>query len=252
MHMARIRSPNYPQIGLPAAIERVRLIYKVERQNRMERDVAVKVMGFGGYNGASAAILSAILKYGLLERPADGVLRVSDLAVRILVPHEEAEKLEALNEAAFNPPLFKELSERWPDARPSDHSLRSYLTRRGFADNALEGVMNAYEETLSLVDHHGAHNDEVNFKSEAQSELSPPVEPHEKLATSTMAKVEPAVLYAEAGPSMNLVRTKGGYVVQLGGAVLSKEHVDEVVTLLTALKSSMPDKAHSEDRVEDT
>lgn len=241
--MARIRSPNYPQISLPGAIERARSIYKAERQNRVDRDVALRLMGFGGYNGASAAILSAVQKYGLLERLGDGEVRVSDLAVRILVPHDDVEKLQAIHEAASNPPLFKELAERWPETHPSDHSLRTYLTRRGFADSALEGVMRAYAETLSLVNDHMPQYDPAPIEEQEMEEIEPNPAMAAKVPSANITPSEPAVFAAEAGPGMNLVRTKGGYVVYLSGAVLSKEHVDEVVTLLTALKASMPDKA---------
>ena len=65
--MARTRSPNYPYIGLPAAIERVRKIYDKEHRNRMSRDVVAKHLGFGSLNGVSLSVISALGKFGLLE-----------------------------------------------------------------------------------------------------------------------------------------------------------------------------------------
>ena len=56
--MARTRSPNYPYIGLPAAIERVRKIYDKEHRNRMSRDVVAKHLGFGSLNGVSLSVIS--------------------------------------------------------------------------------------------------------------------------------------------------------------------------------------------------
>lgn len=243
--MARIRSPNYPQIGLGAAIERVRMIYKSERQNRIDRDTAVKLMGFGGYNGASAGVLSAINKYGLLIGDAGGEreMKVSDLAVRILVPHDDGEKAEAIAEAAGNPPLFKELAERWPDNPPSDPSLRSYLTRRGFADSALEAVIRSYEETHALV-----RETATQYKDDPEpSEETEAVEVHQQEAVRSggLEARNTGVPTAKltTGPGLELVRSTGGYIVKLTGAVLTQGHVDEVVTLLTALKASMPIEA---------
>ncbi|MCP1468675.1 cell division septation protein DedD [Sphingobium sp. OAS761] len=252
--MARIRSPNYPQISLPAALERVRLVYKVERQNRIDRDDALKLMGFGGYNGASAGVLSALLKYGLFEDLGSREMRVSDLAVKIIVPHNDEEKASAIAEAAAKPPLFQELAERWPDNHPSEHSLRTYLTRRGFADSALENVIKSYADTLGLVNALNPQSafDEENDVSDRKgvqvaSEASTSTAPPAPSPTHSIAQSQPV----SEGPGMNLVRAKGGYVVYLSGAVLSKEHVDEVVTLLSALKASMPDKAAiSEDELE--
>lgn len=234
--MSRIRSPNYPQIGLGAAIERARLIYKAERQNRISRDTAVKLMGFGGYNGASAGVLSAVLKFGLLEGQGEE-MRVSDLAVRILVPHDDDEKAEAIREAAANPPLFVEMAERWPNDPPSDHSLRAYLTRRGFADSALEAVIKSYWDTASLVRDAGPQYDPAPAADEGQDEVDEQTQ--DRGAERPLAPPPPPPSPAQ-GPGLNLTRTEAGYIVQLSGAVLTQKHVDEVVTLLTALKASMP------------
>lgn len=239
--MARIRSPNYPQIGLGASIERVRMIYKSKRQNRIDRDTAVKLMGFGGYNGASAGVLSAINKYGLLVGDAGGEkeMKVSDLAVRILVPHDDEEKARAIADAAGNPPLFKELAERWPDDPPSDHSLRSYLTRRGFADSALESVIKSYEDTHALVretmTQYGAPLDADEEPDDVDVQQSEPPRP-----TETSVEALPVAAPLAGGPGLNLIRTERGYIVQLSGTVMSKMHVDEVVNLLSALRASIP------------
>ena len=252
--MARIRSPNYPQIGLGAAIERVRMIYKAERQNRVDRDTAVKLMGFSGYNGASAGVLSAVLKFGLLEGAGEKDMKVSDLAVRILVPHTEKEKGDAISEASQKPPLFVELSERWPNDPPSDPSLRSYLTRRGFADSALEGVMKSYWDTLGLVretapqynpdppEDDGSDDFDMLMRDAPAGKAgleSPPA----PLASPSVPVPVPVPVTMPSGPGMNLVRTDAGYIVQLSGSVLTKGHVDEVVALLTALKASIADVA---------
>jgi len=149
--MSRIRSPNYPALSLPTAVERARSIHANEGQNAAPREVIVRHMGFGGLNGASASALSAISKYGLIEAVKDGDIRLTDLAMRILYPHSPEEKQEALLEAAFKPALFVELREKWPDRPPSDDSLRSYLVRKGFSQGALDQVIQFYRETLEIA-----------------------------------------------------------------------------------------------------
>jgi hypothetical protein len=239
--VARIRSPNYPAIGLTAAVERARAIHKAERHNRMDRDTVVRLMGFGGYNGASAGVLSAVIKYGLLELVADGEYKITDLAARILVPHDENEKAAAIVEAATKPPLFVELNERWPDDPPSDPSLTSYLLRRGFADSAIEGVMRSYRETLGLVRESAPQYDSVPEDGEGSVEMDVQAEDRGGERRIQPPALAPALAPVSHGPGLNLIRTETGYIVQLSGAVLTKGHVDEVVTLLTALKASMPD-----------
>jgi hypothetical protein len=149
--MARIRSPNHPAISLPDAIEKVRLIHGNDRQSVLDKEVVAQHMGYGGLNGLSNRLISALVRYGLLEEVNGDRARVSALAMRILFPASEADMATAINEAAFGPPLFAEMREQWPDGVPSDASLRSYLARRNFADDAIDRVMDAYKATVGLV-----------------------------------------------------------------------------------------------------
>ena len=146
--MSRVRSPNYPAMSLPDAIDRVRTIHKAEGKNSMGRETIAKLLGFSGINGASATAISAISKYGHLEAAGEGESRVSELAVSILYPEDAAEKQSSLADAAFRPVLFREVREKWPDRPPSDENLRSYLVKKGFAQNALDGVIRIYRETI--------------------------------------------------------------------------------------------------------
>ena len=149
--MARIRSPNYPQVELPEAINLVRKVFKDEAQNYAPREVVAELLGYSSVNGASDKKVSAITAYGLLDRNAERELRVSDLAVRILHPEDENEKMEALSEAALSPNLFREISEKWPDTPPSDSHLKSYLIRQGFNQNSVDQVVSVYRGTMEMV-----------------------------------------------------------------------------------------------------
>lgn len=149
--MARIRSPNYPAISLPSALEKVRTIHKTEGRSATSKDVLAKTLGYSGLNGGSAMIVSALQKYGLLEPSADGETRISDLAMRILY-HDTAEELgDALAEAALKPTLFADMHGKWPDRPPSDDSMKSFLVRRGFAEGALAQVIQVYRETIGVA-----------------------------------------------------------------------------------------------------
>lgn len=146
----RLRSPNYPALSLPDAIEKVTALYRLQHTHSAPREVAVKSMGYNSLNGASATAISALHKYGLLERIGDEV-KISDRAMRILHPHSPEERAQAVNEAAYEPPLFAELRERFPGQMPSDDLLRNYLVRKGFAPGALTAVMSAYRETSEIA-----------------------------------------------------------------------------------------------------
>jgi hypothetical protein len=149
----RVRSPNYPAFGLPEAVQKVANIYKEMHTHSGPREVIVKGMGYNSINGASATAVSALQKYGLLEKSGEG-LRVSERALRILHPHSEAERRAAIREAAFDPPLFAELAEKFPGRMPNEELLRNYLIRAGFAPAAVSHVILAYRETSLYAEEH--------------------------------------------------------------------------------------------------
>ena len=110
--MARVRSPNYPQFSLAEAIRRVGPVFEKERQHPMPKAVIAKHLGYGGVNGASLGAISAMLKYGLIDQDGESY-RVTDRALAILHPRDEAEKQAAINAAAAAPALFTELNDQF-------------------------------------------------------------------------------------------------------------------------------------------
>lgn len=232
--MARIRSPNYPAIGLREAIRRAQMVYAEDGQNPAPRDVLVKHMGFSGVNGASLIVLSAVTKYGLLEAAGDKELRVSDLAMAIFYPDAEGERAEAIVSAADQPQLFREIKERWPGRPPSDDSLKAYLARRGFSQKALDNVIKPYRETIELV-------------NEVSGEYNPPVSPETAQTTetqgapvsqpqtgSTPQRRIPPPLSLPADEPMRVSITSSG--LEVVARLSDKESVDKLIRTLEATK----------------
>ena len=146
----RTRSPNYPSISLPDALERLARLRKEIQWHKAPREVVAKGIGYAKLHGASAGAISALQKYGLLERDGDD-LKISDLGKRHLNPLDSEEESKALVEAATNPSLFAELDEQFPGGTSNDDLLQNYLVRKGFSQVALPSVLRAYRETLELV-----------------------------------------------------------------------------------------------------
>ncbi|MFM8821226.1 MAG: hypothetical protein ACKOD3_11965, partial [Phenylobacterium sp.] len=157
--MARIRSPNYPQLSLGEALERVRKIHAKENHLAAPRDIIAKHLGYGGMNGASAKAISAIVKYNLLEEIGGDKMKVSPLALSILFPKDARERGEAIRRAALSPALFSDIESEWEGHKPSDDSLRSFLIRRSFTIDAVERVIESYRETMAFLEQEiGAHD----------------------------------------------------------------------------------------------
>jgi hypothetical protein len=163
----RSRSPNYPAIGLREALERVTALYKKQHTHSAPREVVAKGIGYQSLNGASATAISALNKYGLLERTGDEI-KVSERALSILHPHSDDERAAAIRQAAGEPQLFAELNERFPSPPfPSEDLLRNYLIRKGFTPPAVTGVILAYRDTIEFVQQEaGAYDSRVEPNQE--------------------------------------------------------------------------------------
>lgn len=149
--MAKARSPQYPAIGLSEAIEKIKMVYRKDVQNKIPKVVVAKHAGYNGLNGKSLGMLSALLKYGLLEGRGDES-HVSDLALQIIAhPEGSPERVAAIKEAATRPTLFADINERFKDGRVSDEALRSYLLTQKFLPSAVDGAIRAYYDTILLV-----------------------------------------------------------------------------------------------------
>ncbi|MTV14923.1 MULTISPECIES: hypothetical protein [Bradyrhizobium] len=150
--MARARSPEYPAISLKEAVERVKMIYDKDYQNRLPKAVLAEHMGYKGLSGASLPVLSALTKFGLIEGRGDET-RVSDLAVSIIAhPPGAPDRMAALVQAAKNADLFAELDTRFPDGKASDQAIRSYLLTNKFIPSAADAAIRAYRDTKTFVD----------------------------------------------------------------------------------------------------
>jgi hypothetical protein len=222
--MANVRSPNYPNLSLPAAIERIRKIHSVEGKNAIARESIVKLIGFNGLHGASAKVLSAIGKYGLLEGVGDGEARVTELALKIIAPENEAEKDEALREAAFKPVLFAEIKEKWPVTYPSDENLRSYLIRRGFSATALDQVIAVFRDTVGLLKSTPPNDRPVVVAQEREQR---PDSGHGKVHRQDTGR-----------PGYDISFT--GDAISISGAILSQEEASKVIAALSALSALLP------------
>lgn len=165
----RIRSPNYPALGLASALEQTEKLFAKIQTHPAAKEVVIKGLGYGTYNGASAGALSAQIKYGLLAKIGEDY-KLTDRALAVLHPHSPAEKAEAIQAAAKAPVLFSELLDHFKGLVPNDDLLRSHLIRKGFAASAVTPIVQAFRETVELSSRDsGAYDVDTSAGAGAQS-----------------------------------------------------------------------------------
>jgi hypothetical protein len=145
----KTRSPNYPSSSLADAIASVATFFKKAQQGVLHPEEAMKAMGYNTVSGASRSRLSAVRKYGLVDDTKDGV-KVSDTALAILtLPDGHPERQAAINRAALEPELFRELAQQFKNADPG--LIASYLVRRKFSQAGAQQAVDAFKDTMAMV-----------------------------------------------------------------------------------------------------
>jgi len=151
--MAGKRSPRYPRLPLNRAVELVERLYKGAHQTKVDVDTAARVIGYtNSSSGAAAVAIGALRQYGLVDG-LRGDVQVSDIAMRLLQPMNDEEKVHALHEAARNPETFGQLLAQFGGELPqSNEPIKAYLVRQqGFSPGGAEEVVSTLRETLSSL-----------------------------------------------------------------------------------------------------
>lgn len=146
--MAKMRSPNYPAIGLSTAVELTKKLWNKEHKTPVNASVAATAIGYKGLSGPSRTALAAMKKFGLLDEDKNGI-KVSNLAVDILHASGQ-EQLAALRQAAIQPALFRKLFKTHGQA--SNDALRSYLiTKVDFSETGAKALIDAFRDTIAIA-----------------------------------------------------------------------------------------------------
>ena len=173
MSQSGIRSPSYPYLSLSDALAKARPLHDKYRTGPIARADAAKEIGYSGLSGPANQSLAALAAYGLLERAGKGDARVTERAVAILHAHSDREKRENLEAAAFTPPLFQKLRERYVEGvSPPEDAIASYLSREGFNANIVRRVAKVYLKTLACLEEEGVTESHGSQSSEGAQ--SPP------------------------------------------------------------------------------
>jgi hypothetical protein len=235
----RVRSPNYPALSLPMAIEKVAALYRAQHTHAAPREIVARSMGHNSLNGASASAISAVQKYGLLAKVGEG-LKISDRALRILHPHSAGEKAEAIREAAYEPSLFAELRDRFSGRMPSEDLLKNYLIRKGFAPAALTAVIAAYRETSEMAESAGEAHDSLCEQQQELFDMPPSVnDPTIRVRPAAAAQPQPTQ------PSPIIAMMEDHFIVNM--VVRSRAKAKALRHMIEMAEQMLPEEDTKED-----
>ncbi|HSK79494.1 MAG TPA: hypothetical protein VLQ45_23775 [Thermoanaerobaculia bacterium] len=186
--MKKVRSPSYPALSLPEALDRARTLYEKEHRAEVRPEMAVSYWGFVPSSSGGRRIRTALEAFGLLE--GEDRIRITDRAVRLLLDESGPERERLLGETALLPPLYARLWERYGPNPPAPRELRlKLILDDGFNENSVDGFIRSYLETLEFA---GLRGDRL----EPAPPSPPPLPPLKSLPPPPprpAAEVDPAV-----------------------------------------------------------
>jgi hypothetical protein len=218
----KIRSPNYPALSLPIALEAADKLWKAEKRTSVSNEAAALALGFKSLSGPARVAIATMRQYGLIDKAEKGHLQLSDLAMSAL--HGDAnQKGHALAEAAVNPSLFGELAKTHLEA--SENAIRSHLlTKKGFAEDGARKAAKAFRETIT-----SARTSDSGYTSTREQE-----KPQDMNGSDTGQDVNASAVAGGKVPdgvfSLNVPFSKGTIAVQVRvtGDAISPAHLARV------------------------
>lgn len=148
------RSPGYPAVSLPKAIEYVKVLYEQDKQLKMALPTVAKHLGLGERTSSFMQLVATFKKFGLTVDEGTTNSRrisVSDLALHILKGPAEV-KEEAIKVAALRPRIYAELWNVWGSSVPSEESQQWYLLdNRKFNQSVIKQFLRDFWATIQFA-----------------------------------------------------------------------------------------------------
>ena len=97
------RSPSYPAIDLPTALDRARIVREKESRHFVNLATVLGHWGYGPRSSQGLLVLAALKKFGLFEERGKGQARefkLTDLAWNILIDEREESPVARLDQLA--------------------------------------------------------------------------------------------------------------------------------------------------------
>jgi hypothetical protein len=150
----RHRSPNYPLISLPKAMERAEALWRHDKTHKVPLRVAVSRWSYKPQSSIGVQTVAALKAYGLIDVSGEGenrLIGVTERARRIVLKSDDATQLK--QEAALSPAILRDIWDRYrEEGLPSDDVISHFLQlHRHFNENAIPAFLANLRETFAYA-----------------------------------------------------------------------------------------------------
>ncbi len=157
----RKRSPAYPSYSLKACVQFIERLYKKDGLAEIPKEFALQHMGLDPRKNDAYRATSSITGFGLLEEVGlidKRSFKWTELGKTLVILKEGTDrKIVALQEAALNYDIIKQLRSKWPSGLPAVDVLKLELVNRGFTERAAYLFASVLRETYEFakLEHRG-------------------------------------------------------------------------------------------------
>lgn len=245
--MPKERSPNYPYIGLSAALQAVRRLYDKDKRSPVGSETFAKALGHASLSGPAASKAAAVRQFGLMENVSAGKYRVSDDALTLMLKKPgDPEYDQTIRRVALKPPLFAELFSTYPEAH--DDTLRFHLIKdRKFSEDGATRALKSFRDTIAIAkledeSYNPIHDEETPPKPTARDGFT---EQFDRFFAPQREKTGGGSPRRDGGSGAVPLTyiLPGGVNAQLtfNGADLTGRAIQRLIDYLTMLKDDLPE-----------
>lgn len=238
------RSPRYPRISLSKAVELARRLFADVHTSKVDVDAAARVLGYSSAaNGTAAIAIGSLRQFGLVDG-LRGDISVSELAMQILQPLDEDERIRALHQAARNPEVFASVLGQFNGRLPaSGEPIKAFLIRQeGFSPAGADDLIGTLRETMDSLPPAPM---EPTTAASRDADIAPPTADGVHSAVEAEAVYPPSrQTVSQSAPAFVAMFPVGaGSVaeVKITGA-MSERVIDRLIKHLELMKDSLQDE----------
>ncbi|MCY4366372.1 MAG: hypothetical protein OXE17_09145 [Chloroflexi bacterium] len=147
------RSPNYPGIDLPNAIEHVRGLYSKVKGGDFTASDAAQSWNLSAASGGVRRRMGALRQYGLIEQRKGDTAKLTPRSLTVVLRNPESNEFKnAVKEAILSPDLFRDLYESGKYQSADDALKQLLVMEKRFSDEGATRFIEVMRASFDFVD----------------------------------------------------------------------------------------------------
>lgn len=184
--------PPYPRHSLEKALRIPKVILEQNAGKECTDQESASYVGLKHHTGPHNVELNSAIKFGLLERPTQGKIQLTETSRRILKPHEKSDYINGLREAVQTAPVISEVyshyrGENLPDTEFFNNTLTDKFRIPNDKLNEFRTIFVESLKTAELISEHDGKYRVLDISAEASVNKNT-TETFKKLEKTTKVK----------------------------------------------------------------